>query len=60
MSDELVATLIVGHTGLPGGVPSPVVNNINVAPLAAFPVVASTSLPGVHTRLSPGFVAGSV
>jgi hypothetical protein len=46
----LVATFITGQTGLPVGVPNPVVNQINVAPLAAFPVVASTSLPGVHTK----------
>ena len=52
--------LMVGQTGLPVGVPSPVVNKINVAPDAALPVVASTSLPGVQTRLSPGFIAGSV
>ena len=57
---ELVATFIVGQTGLPVGVPRPVVNKIKVAPDAAFPVVASTSLPGVHTRLSPGLTAGSV
>ena len=57
---ELVAILIVGATALPVGVPRPVVNKINVAPLAALPVVASTSLPGVHTRLRPGFVACSV
>ena len=56
----LVATLITGQTGLPVGVPKPVVNNINVAPLAALPVVASTSLPGVQTRFKPGLVAGSV
>ena len=48
---ELVATLIVGQTGLPVGVPRPVVNRINVAPLAALPVVASTSLPGVQTKI---------
>src|SRR5437773_5142742 len=57
---ELVAILIVGQTGLPVGVPRPVVNNIKVAPDAAWPVVASTSLPGVQTKLNPGFVAGSV
>ena len=57
---ELVATLIVGQTGFPVGVPNPVVNKIRVAPDAAFPVVASTSLPGVQTKLNPGFVAGSV
>ncbi len=57
---EFVASLIVGQTGLPVGVPNPVVNNIRVAPLAALPVVASTSLPGVHTKLNPGFTTGSV
>ena len=57
---ELVATLTTGHTGFPVGVPNPVVNKIKVAPAAAFPVVASTSLPGVHTKLNPGKVAGSV
>ncbi|MNE91782.1 hypothetical protein D3C80_1894340 [compost metagenome] len=57
---ELVATLITGQTGLPVGVPNPVVNKINVAPEAALPVVASTSFPGVHTKLKPAFVAGSV
>ena len=56
----LVATFITGQIGLPVGVPKPVVNNISVAPLAAFPVVASTSLPGVQTRFSPDLVAGSV
>ena len=56
----LLATLITGQTGLPVGVPKPVVNKIRVAPLAAFPVVASTSFPGVQTRLKPDFVAGSV
>ena len=60
VNDELVDTLITGQTGLPVGVPKPVVNKIKVAPLAAFPVVASTSLPGVQTKLSPGFKAGSV
>ena len=45
-----VATLITGQTGLPVGVPNPVVNKIKVAPLAALPVVASTSLPGVQTK----------
>jgi hypothetical protein len=55
VSAELVATLMVGQTGLPVGVPNPVVKRISVAPLAALPVVASTSLPGVQTRLRPGF-----
>lgn len=59
-NDVLVATFIVGQTGFPVGVPNPVVNNIKVAPEAAFPVVASTSFPGVQTKLSPGFVAFSV
>src|SRR6185436_16345519 len=54
----LVLTLIVGQTGLPVGVPRPVVNKISVAPLAALPVVASTSLPGVQTKFNPGFVTG--
>jgi hypothetical protein len=45
---ELVDTLIVGQMGLPVGVPSPVVNKMSVAPDAAFPVVASVSLPGVN------------
>ena len=31
----LVATFITGQTGLPVGVPNPVVNKIKVAPLAA-------------------------
>lgn len=31
-----------------------------LGPEAAFPVVASTSFPGVQTKLSPGFVAFSV
>src|SRR6185503_8317346 len=57
---ELVATLMVGQTGLPVGVPNPVVNNIKVAPVAALPVVASTSLPGVQTRFNPDLTAGSV
>src|SRR4026209_286565 len=55
-----VLTLIVGQTGLPVGVPKPVVNKINVAALAALPVVASTSLPGVQTKFNPGLIAGSV
>ena len=58
--DEFVDSLIVGQIGLPVGVPNPVVNKINVAPDAALPVVASTSLPGVQTKFSPGFHAGSV
>jgi hypothetical protein len=57
---ELVATLMVGQTGFPVGVPKPVVNNIKVAPAAAFPVVAYTSFPGVQTKLKPALVAGSV
>ncbi|MNI08928.1 hypothetical protein D3C73_619800 [compost metagenome] len=56
----LVAILIVGQIGLPVGVPRPVVNSMRVAPAATFPVVASTSLPGVQTRLSPALFAGSV
>lgn len=59
-SAVLVESLMVGQTGLPVGVPRPVVKRIRVAPLAALPVVASTSLPGVQTRLRPGRVAGSV
>jgi hypothetical protein len=58
--EELVANLMVGQTGLPVGVPNPVVNNISVAPLAALPVVASTSFPGVHTKFRPAFSEGSV
>ena len=49
----MVETFIVGQTGLPVGVPNPVVNKISVAPTAALPVVASTSLPGVQTKLNP-------
>src|SRR5437762_13867205 len=60
VKDELVDNLIVGQTGLPVGVPKPVVKSINVAPAAALPVVASTSFPGVQTKLNPGFTAGSV
>ncbi|MNT79956.1 hypothetical protein D3C72_2193520 [compost metagenome] len=56
----LVDTLMVGQTGFPVGVPRPVVNKMRVAPDAALPVVASTSLPGVQTKLRPGLVAGSV
>src|SRR5690606_1879083 len=56
----LEETLITGHIGFPVGVPRPVVNKISVAPLAALPVVASTSLPGVHTRFKPDLNAGSV
>lgn len=52
-NDVLVATFMVGQTGFPVGVPNPVVNNIKVAPEAAFPVVASTSFPGVQTKLRP-------
>ena len=59
-NEELLDTLIVGQTGLPVGVPKPVVNKMSVAPDAAFPVVASTSLPGVQTKCSPAFFAGSV
>ena len=55
-----VANLMVGQTGLPVGVPNPVVNKIKVAPDAALPVVASTSFPGVHTKLKPGLVTFSV
>ena len=55
-----MANLITGQTGLPVGVPKPVVNKIKVAPLAALPVVASTSLPGVQTKFNPALVARSV
>ena len=55
-----VEIFIVGAAGLPVGVPRPVVNKMSVAPDAALPVVASTSLPGVQTRLNPGFATGSV
>jgi len=33
---------------------------MRVAPAAAFPVVASTSLPGVQTKFNPGMVVGSL
>ena len=56
----LVETLMTGQTGFPVGVPKPVVNKIKVAPLAALPVVASTSFPGVQTKCNPDFMAGSV
>ena len=51
---------MTGQTGFPVGVPKPVVNKIKVAPLAALPVVASTSFPGVQTKCNPDFMAGSV
>ena len=57
---ELVAIFITGQIGFPVGVPNPVVNKMRVAPAAAFPVVASTSLPGVQTKFKPGMVVGSV
>jgi hypothetical protein len=55
-----VEIFIVGATGFPVGVPKPVVNKMSIAPDAALPVVASTSLPGVQTKLKPAFFAGSV
>src|ERR1051325_4940131 len=60
VNEEFDETFIVGQTGLPVGVPNPVVNKIKVAPEAALPVVASTSFPGVQTKFNPDLVAGSV
>lgn len=56
----LLAILSTGVTGLPVGVPSPVVNMIRLAPEPASAVVDSTSLPGEHSRLRPARVCGSV
>ncbi len=47
-SAVLVATLIVGQTGFPVGVSSPVLNRIKFVPPLAIAVVLSKSLPGVH------------
>ena len=61
MSGSLCATevfveiLMTGLTALPVGVPSPVEKIISVACAPAMAVVDSTSLPGVHSRFSPGF-----
>ncbi len=52
-------TFITGEIGLPVGVPSPVVNNMMVAPDPAMAVVLSTSLPGVQSKLRPGLVTYS-
>lgn len=51
----LLEIFSTGVIGLPVGVPSPVVNMIKLAPEPASPVVDSTSLPGVQSRLSPFF-----
>ena len=53
------AILTTGAMGFPVGVPKPVVNKIRLAPDPASAVVLSTSLPGVHSRFNPGFVAYS-
>ena len=50
----LVASLTTGAIGLPVGVPRPVVKSTTLAPAPTCAVVASTSLPGVQSRLSPG------
>ncbi len=56
----LEATFTTGAIGLPVGVPRPVVKSMMLAPAPASAVVLSTSLPGVHNKLSPGFVTYSV
>ena len=54
---ELVEILTTGATGLPVGVPRPVVKRTRFAPAPACAVTHSTSLPGVQSRVSPGVVA---
>ena len=56
-SVELVEIFTTGATGLPVGVPRPVVKSTRFAPAPACAVTHSTSLPGVQSRLSPGVVA---
>ncbi len=58
-SAVLVASLTTGAIGLPVGVPRPVVKSTTLAPAPTCAVVASTSLPGVQSKLSPGVVAYS-
>src|SRR5215472_16067180 len=58
-SCEFVEIFTTGAIGLPVGVPRPVVNNTTLAPAAVCAVTHSTSLPGVHSRFSPGRVANS-
>src|SRR5690348_1055957 len=53
-SAVLVDSLMTGAIGFPVGVPSPVVNKTKLAPAPTWAVTHSTSLPGVHCRLSPG------
>src|ERR1700727_2042607 len=55
----LVESLTTGVMGFPVGVPRPVVNRTTFAPAATCAVTHSTSLPGVHCRFSPAFVAYS-
>jgi hypothetical protein len=56
---ELVDSLMTGATGLPVGVPSPVVNRTTLAPAPTCAVTHSTSLPGVHCKFKPGWEAYS-
>src|SRR5579863_8963801 len=56
---ELVEILRTGATGLPVGVPRPVVKRTRFAPAPAWAVTHSTSLPGVQRRLRPGVFAYS-
>ena len=58
-SAEFVAIFTTGAIGFPVGVPSPVVKSTRLAPAPVCAVTASTSLPGVHSRFSPGVVAYS-
>ena len=44
--------LTTGATGLPVGVPRPVVKRMRLTPAPTCAVTLSTSLPGVHSRLN--------
>src|SRR5580693_1770749 len=56
-SCELVEIFTTGATGLPVGVPRPVVKSTRFAPAPACAVTHSTSLPGVQSRFRPDVVA---
>src|SRR5262249_12611458 len=56
---QFVEILITGAMGLPVGVPKPVVNNPPLAPDPTCALTPSTSLPGVQSKVRPGFLAYS-
>src|ERR1700719_1434115 len=57
VSREFVEIFTTGAIGFPVGVPKPVVKRSRFAPAPTCAVTHSTSLPGVHWRLSPAVVA---